>query len=403
MPVNASNRVAALILSAMVSAMAVADGGAGSEPPVVPATPIPAAASVAAARPAPAPAEEIADVATVAVQPGVNLIIPVSAGHLNRIVTPFANPKARTTTSDLTTEVSGSVIYVSPPPDRPATLFVTDGDDESQALSLTLLPKAIAPREIHAKLTGSAAATGPAKAAEKWEKAQPYQDTIKAVMRDLALGKVPSGYAMGEGPPDNPPVCRQEGLAFAFAQQVLGHNLWVAVGVVENTTNATLEFYDESCMSERRAAAVAAWPDVMLPPGGRSEVYVVMRRDTNAPGDSRPARPSLLAGYPAAIQSAPQPAAVADSDTDALSSGLWAVQVGAFSDERSAREMVRALRAKGYTAESKAGKGGLHYVRLGLIDSREDAAEIAGGLRSLGYDPLVVQENLSTWQCFSLF
>lgn len=44
--------------------------------------------------------------------PGVNELIPVALGHLNRIVTPFESPQVRTT-SDAQTQIKGNVVYVA--------------------------------------------------------------------------------------------------------------------------------------------------------------------------------------------------------------------------------------------------------------------------------------------------
>jgi conjugal transfer pilus assembly protein TraK len=355
---------------------------AGAEPP-----PAPPVIPVAQAKPA-TPATEALENGSITLEPGINQVIPVSAGHLNRIITPFANPKVRTTADGLTTEVSGSVIYVAPPADRPETLFVTDGEEEGRALSLTLMPKAIAPREVRVGLAGGHGGdAGASRAAATWERSHPYQDTIKALLRELALGRIPPGYAMGDGAPGAPPACWQEGLSFSFAQQVLGHSLWVAIGVVANQADRTVEFFDDACMRERRVAAVAAWPEVLLEPGARSEVYVVMRRDDPDPGDSRPARPSLLGtAAGAAVSAAPQ----SDKPDAAGAGGPWALQVAALQSERGARELVAQLRAKGYPAAAYQGRDGMQYVRVGGYPSREDAIDALAGIRALGHDPLVV-------------
>ena len=77
--------------------------------------------------------------------PGVNQLVPVALGHLNRIVTPFAQPRVNTT-SQASTEVRDHVIYVAPSEPVPVTLFITEADSEQQALSLTLVPKRIPAR-----------------------------------------------------------------------------------------------------------------------------------------------------------------------------------------------------------------------------------------------------------------
>jgi hypothetical protein len=92
-------------------------------------------------------AEAASTTQTLRVTPGINEIIPVAQGHLNRIITPFDSPKVRTV-SPATTQIEGHVLYVAPADENPVTLYVTPGDNEELALSLTLAPRRIPPREI---------------------------------------------------------------------------------------------------------------------------------------------------------------------------------------------------------------------------------------------------------------
>ncbi len=77
----------------------------------------------------------------------MNEIVQVAQGHLNRIVTPFENPKV-TSTSPATTEARDNVIYIGTSGTSPVTIFITEKGSEDLALSLTLIPKQIPPREI---------------------------------------------------------------------------------------------------------------------------------------------------------------------------------------------------------------------------------------------------------------
>ena len=73
--------------------------------------------------------------------------------HLNRIVTPFAAPQVRTV-SQATTQVDGSAIYVATATEEPVSLFITEAGDTATALSLTLAPRHIPPREVRLVLAG---------------------------------------------------------------------------------------------------------------------------------------------------------------------------------------------------------------------------------------------------------
>ena len=87
----------------------------------------------------------------ITVEPGVNEIIQIAAGHPNRIVTPFKAPRV-VTTAAASVETSENVIYVAPTGPALITMFLTETGDESVSISLTLQPKKIPPRELRLDL-----------------------------------------------------------------------------------------------------------------------------------------------------------------------------------------------------------------------------------------------------------
>lgn len=240
----------------------------------------------------------------VIVQPGVNTIIPASISHLNRIVTPFDKPIVQTVSSAEIKTVE-NVIYVSTKDESPVTMYITPKDDESVAISLTLAPRKVPP--IQANLIigqpmsgqtmaapGAGMGTRYSGQAKKWEEGQPYEEAIKGIMRALALGKLPKGFSIGKlGRFDSLPACDQSGVTFDFSrsQVILGHNFRVVVGVAQNVSSAP-EMFDETSCTHPNLAAVAAWPENMLEPGQKTEVYIVTRVG-EAPAEES-SRPSLL-------------------------------------------------------------------------------------------------------------
>ncbi len=236
---------------------------------------------------------------TVLMKPGVNQILPIALGHLNRIVTPFSQPKV-TTTSTGKTEVRDHVIYLATDEAAPVSLFITEDQNESQALNLTLIPRRIPPREIFLKLApGTCLPSNHANyQAQRWEVSQPYVQTIRALFRDLALGKVPQGYTLQTITHQTLPVaCRQPGVAFDFSvgQKLVGHHLAVTVGVATNVSRYPLEFKEASCATGD-VVAVAAWPRLTLQPGQRTEIYLAQsQKQTYTPASQRP---SLLEEHP---------------------------------------------------------------------------------------------------------
>ena len=90
---------------------------------------------------------------TIRVAPGTTAIVEVAIDHLNRIVTPFSAPQVRTV-SPATTQVDGNAVYVATANEDPVSLFITEKGDTATAISLTLAPRHIPPREVRLVLTG---------------------------------------------------------------------------------------------------------------------------------------------------------------------------------------------------------------------------------------------------------
>ena len=227
-------------------------------------------------------------------QPGVNEIVQVAQGHLNRIVTPFENPMV-TSTSPAITEARDNVIYIGTSGSSPVTLFITEKGSEDLALSLTLIPKQIPPREIFLSLADQLNGAVVTTRAKNWEESQPYIASLESLFKSLALSQLPRGYQFTEDTSDILPYCRQAGLKFNFkdGQTVLGHHFIVHIGVAENKSTKPIEFIESTC-GDWDIAAVSAFPRVALNPGERAEVYVIQKR--NYKREIKVTRPSLLMG-----------------------------------------------------------------------------------------------------------
>lgn len=225
---------------------------------------------------------------------GVNLILEIAVDHLNRILTPFQNPQVRTV-SDASTSVDGSAIYVATSNETPVTLFVSDASDPNHALSLTLAPRRIPPREIRLVLTDPlpdpspiTTPSTPASAA-----APDYVTSLTEAMRALAREEIPDGYGLRQARRQETVTCVQLGLETRRGQVLEGGDLWLVTALVRNTTDAELEIEERACRADLDGdtVAVAAWPRVWLAPGEQVELYVAVRRPT--PEARRPERPSL--------------------------------------------------------------------------------------------------------------
>ena len=230
-------------------------------------------------------------------RPGVNEIIPVAMFHANRIVTPFKHPQVISSTLTASTKpgepgevsVRGSAVYITTDKNYPVSAFITERGSDAVALSVTLIPKRIPPREIELQVTDDVkeqiaageAVLGSRSQAESWETAQPFVDTIRETFRLVAKGEVPPGYSMrGTKATDRLPVCRQPGLKFDFrnGQFLRGANLNVFVGTVKNEADQPVEIREQNCGSWN-VAGVAAWPLKVLRPGQMAEMYVAVRQE----------------------------------------------------------------------------------------------------------------------------
>jgi conjugal transfer pilus assembly protein TraK len=235
---------------------------------------------------------------TIRVSPGTTAIVEVAIDHLNRIVTPFASPQVRTV-SRATTQVDGNAIYVATASEEPVSLFITEAGDTAAAISLTLAPRHIPPREVRLVLTGTPVRTAaptvkPPRPLVRND--QPYVEHIASAFRALAQNRVPPGYALrkvGRGQRLN---CLQPGLSVTTAQVFEGRGLRILAAKARNRGKESIVLDEHRCGagSGTLVAAVAAWPRSRLAPGEEAELYVAMR-----PGESdreRGDRPSLFGG-----------------------------------------------------------------------------------------------------------
>jgi len=231
------------------------------------------------------------------VRPGINEVIPIAMNHLNRLVLPFEEPEIKTV-NPVTTQLEGRVLYIAPTDENPVTLYITPGKSEELALSLTLAPKHIPPREIHLNLDESSfRKLSSSKKMQARETSTPtaeqypndYVARLKALCRDIGLGLTPSGYAL-RSPQKNEVVhCKQTKLDIRTGQVLEGSDWLVAIAVAKNKHNQTIEIKEELCAEAgKEVLAISAWPSVRLEPQQSTEIIVVKKRPTETMGVERP-------------------------------------------------------------------------------------------------------------------
>lgn len=226
-------------------------------------------------------------------RPGVTETVEMAKNKLNRIVTPYANPKVLTV-DNVQTKIEGAAVYLATDSDAPISLFISDADN-GQATSLQLVPvNRATPVEIkieadhlnpdNLNTTGSLVNTtlSPNQDAD-------YLSDIKAIMQALAKQLVPIGFSLDANRRDTS-VCHSSTLAFSDSQTFMGHDQYIVVLLAENKGFIPVQFEEAFCASDV-VLAVAAWPKVRLTPGDKTEVFVLIRHH-DEPDSAY--RPSLL-------------------------------------------------------------------------------------------------------------
>jgi DedD protein len=132
------------------------------------------------------------------------------------------------------------------------------------------------------------------------------------------------------------------------------------------------------------------------PPEATPEVAPAPAPGPGAAGGA--AKPSALP--PPAPTSKPQgsvsdtPAKPQEPPASAATTSAWAVQLGAFSNQSKAEQLVVELRQRRYAAfvlEYRAGGQVLYRVRVGPEQDRARAVEIAARLAKDGFQPVVAR------------
>ncbi len=221
--------------------------------------------------------------------------IVIAKGMLNRIVTPYAEPKVLTV-DNVETKIDGSVVYIATDSDTPVSLFVSDSEGGG-ATSLQLLPEAIsAPVEIRIeqdriKSAGKELASSNTDAFPHQD--LPYVSEIKSIMQSMGKQQIPQGFTMEEVTSEirSASICHSGSLNFTAGQLLSSHDSKILVMIAQNNGNR-VSFFEEAFCAGESVMAVAAWPKVQLNPGEKTEVYILMRLQEGKSGEEF--RPGLL-------------------------------------------------------------------------------------------------------------
>jgi len=217
---------------------------------------------------------------------GTTALIEIAIDHLNRIVTPFANPVVRTV-SAASTSVDGPVVYVATSTEEPVSLYISDGQSNDLALSLTLAPRYVPPREIRLTVPGyhgkgasggvpdSGQAALPPVGGGQRNGSDSYVAGITDLLRAMAQRRLPAGVQVkGRGPHAH---C-VPGLKITKAQLTQGAGASVLTLGVRNAGTSTVLVNASACdLDQGSVAAVGAWPLQTLAPGQATELFLVLQ------------------------------------------------------------------------------------------------------------------------------
>lgn len=231
---------------------------------------------------------------TIKPKPGRTESVVIAKGKLNRILTPYADPKVLTV-DNVETKIDGSAVYIATDSDTPVSMFISDVETGSAA-SLQLAPQElVTPVEIRIEADAKSTQTesGSSASDKLFHQDTPYITEVKAIMQNLGRQQIPQGFTLEEVTDElrSITVCHDVNLTFWTGQLLSGHDSRIIVVIVQNNGTSTAIFDEAFCAGED-TMAVAAWPKVRLEPGEKSEVYILMRLPEGKSGEE--IRPALL-------------------------------------------------------------------------------------------------------------
>lgn len=201
-----------------------------------------------------------------------NELIYISRHQLNKISTPFDDPKAVDATG-ATLKAVGQEIFVKPNSDEPLTIYVTNGG-KGQSIGLTLVPAASLPAQaiVLEPDTRSKALAGETAAPEPV--ASDYVSRINQIVRSLALGGTPDGFTRSRLPAS---VVSGADVVIEPQYKYAGSVWDLYAYKLRSKSAAPLELSEEAFYSEG-VRAVAFYPSHLLQDQEETTVFVISDR-----------------------------------------------------------------------------------------------------------------------------
>lgn len=213
---------------------------------------------------------------------GVNEIVRLSGRLLNRIATPFSKPVVITDQGgDLAPKVVGSDVYFQPVGDAPIGMYIVDGTNTAQTISLTVIPVSDIPgQNLIVKLedlrtVDSLVATTAGSDESEMSSARPtdYTGSIQRLMKQAVRGQVKGfatvpieGGVAKMGPIEVTPE-------FAFT----GATVDIYRYAIKNVSDEQVDLA-ETAFYRRGVKAVSFFPNLGLKPGETGYVFLMAEK-----------------------------------------------------------------------------------------------------------------------------
>lgn len=244
---------------------------------------------------------------------GSNVMVPVAIGLMNRIETSFKSVSVKSSDENAILEVDGGILYVTLNTRDPVGLMLMEEGVPGTAVNMTVVPLDVPPALVKAKisLTGEQLQESfvyqqkkqdellVEKANEEEQeinRSDRHTERLKEILKTTALGQVPAGFTMSDDDLKNMPETYRSPCLFGIpnrtGQRMVGSRELIDVVLVQNNTDKSVVMREERCMS-KDTIAVGLIDVATLPPGAKTEIYIVRDKNWFTKEQKLQTRPSL--------------------------------------------------------------------------------------------------------------
>jgi conjugal transfer pilus assembly protein TraK len=199
-----------------------------------------------------------------------NEMVYVSLTQLNKIATPFADPKA-IDASGATMKAVGQDLFIQPSGDKPITIYITDGG-VGQSIGITLVPIANLPAQsIVIEPEASTTKNVPSQPAQDELVSSDYVGRLTSHIKQLALGKAPAGFVKSKL---TKAIASSPQLVYETQNKFVGSTYDIFSYKLVSVSDSPIELSEETFYTPS-VRAVAFYPLAMLQKGEATMVYVI--------------------------------------------------------------------------------------------------------------------------------